>query len=177
MFVPKVSQWIRGYDPIQERMLRDMTLIRQATMQDANAICRIDAMVLGNTGRAQELREAVAAGHCYVASLDDGAVVGFVIMNQSFFKQSYIPYLIVHPHHQSKGIGQDLMLHMEAVCTTEKLFTSTNLSNKRMQRLCQRLHYIQSGMIDNLDPGDPEVFYCKQIRKRAKTIASPVQAI
>jgi hypothetical protein len=31
-----------------------------------------------------------------------------------------------------------------------------------MQRLCRRLGYMPSGMIDNLDPGDPEVIYCKK---------------
>ncbi|WP_231558656.1 GNAT family N-acetyltransferase [Brevibacillus thermoruber] len=65
-------------------------------------------------------------------------------------------------HRQRKGIGEALLLYLEAVCPTEKLFISTNLSNKQMQRLCRRLGYMPSGMIDNLDPGDPEVFSCKK---------------
>lgn len=158
-------------------MLPIMTMIRQATMQDTTAICRIDAIVLGNTSRTQELCDSVAAGDCYVAYLDTD-IIGFVVMNQSFFKQSFILHLIVHPQYQNQGIGEDLMLHMEAVCPRDKLFTSTNLSNKRMQRLCHKLHYVQSGIIDNLDPGDPEVIYCKQIRKPLpKTYPSKVQTI
>jgi hypothetical protein len=31
-----------------------------------------------------------------------------------------------------------------------------------MQRLYRRLGYVPSGMIDNLDPGDPEVLSCKK---------------
>lgn len=142
-----------------------MTMIRQASMPDVHAICRIDAMVLGNTSRAQELTDAVAAGHCYLSYVHT-EITGFVLMNQSFFHQYFIQTLVVHPRYQNQGIGEDLMLHMEAVCPKEKLFTSTNLSNKRMLQLCRKLHYVQSGIIDNLDPGDPEVIFCKQIRKR-----------
>jgi len=154
-----------------------MTMIRHAAMQDVSAICRIDAIVLGNTSRAKELGESVASGHCYVSYVA-AEITGFVIMNQSFFQQSFIQYLVVHPRYQNQGIGEDLMLHMEAVCPGAKLFTSTNLSNKRMQHLCRKLHYVQSGTIDNLDPGDPEVIFCKQIRKRLpKTHPTRVQTI
>jgi len=47
-----------------------MTLIRKATPQDSAAVCRIDAMILGNTSRSAELCNAIAAGQCYVASFD-----------------------------------------------------------------------------------------------------------
>jgi hypothetical protein len=31
-----------------------------------------------------------------------------------------------------------------------------------MQRLCESLGYLRSGLIENLDDGDPEVFYFKR---------------
>ena len=40
-----------------------------------------------------------------------------------------------------------------------KLFTSTNQSNTPMQALLALLGYVRSGVIDNLDPGDPELVY------------------
>jgi GNAT superfamily N-acetyltransferase len=138
-----------------------MISIEQATARDADAICRIDATVLGDIGRNGQLRQWIAAGRCYTAR-QDGEVVGFAVMDQSFFRQSFVELIVVHPRHQRKGIGEALLLHLEAVCPTEKLFVSTNLSNKQMQRLCRRLEYMPSGMIDNLDPGDPEVIYCKK---------------
>ncbi|HBZ82497.1 MULTISPECIES: GNAT family N-acetyltransferase [Brevibacillus] len=139
-----------------------MVLLRQATLHDLPAVCRIDALVLGSTSRAHELQTAIAAGHCHVASLDMD-IAGFAVMNQSFFQQSFIHLVIVHPRHQHQGIGKELMLYLEKLCPTDKLFTSTNLSNKKMQRLCQKLGYAYSGTIQNLDPADPEVFYCKKI--------------
>jgi GNAT superfamily N-acetyltransferase len=138
-----------------------MISIEQATARDADAICRIDATVLGDIGRNGQLRQWIAAGRCYAAR-QDGEVVGYAVMDQSFFRQSFVELIVVHPRHQRKGIGEALLLHLEEVCPTEKLFVSTNLSNKQMQRLCRRLEYMPSGMIDNLDPGDPEVIYCKK---------------
>jgi hypothetical protein len=31
-----------------------------------------------------------------------------------------------------------------------------------MQRLCERLGYVRSGWIENLDEGDPEIIYSKK---------------
>jgi hypothetical protein len=46
---------------------------------------------------------------------------------------------------------------------TEKLFTSTNLSNLPMQGIMSKLGYRPSGVIENLDPGDPELIYFKRL--------------
>jgi ribosomal protein S18 acetylase RimI-like enzyme len=66
--------------------------------------------------------------------------------------------LIVHPSVRRQGIGTALMQHIETIYTPGKLFTSTNLSNERMLRLCERLGYVRSGIIEHLDEDDPEVF-------------------
>ena len=55
------------------------------------------------------------------------------------------------------------MRHMESLCRTPKLFTSTNLSNLRMQSLLAKLDYELSGVIHNLDEGDPEIVYFKRV--------------
>jgi hypothetical protein len=44
-----------------------MISIEQATARDADAICRIDATVLGDIGRNGQLRQWIAAGRCYAA--------------------------------------------------------------------------------------------------------------
>jgi hypothetical protein len=53
--------------------------------------------------------------------------------------------------------------HIETLYTQGKLFTSTNVYNERMQRLCERLGYVRSGIIENLDEDDPELFYFKRL--------------
>jgi ribosomal protein S18 acetylase RimI-like enzyme len=122
-------------------------------------------MILGNTSRSQDLHDAIVAGNGYTAYLDHDAV-GFAIMEFTFFKQAFISLLIVHPQYQRQGIGQALLLHLEKICPTEKLFTSTNLSNQPMHHLCHKLNYLESGTIDNLNPpGDPEILYYKHSKK------------
>lgn len=54
------------------------------------------------------------------------------------------------------------MQHIETIYNPGKLFTSTNLSNEQMLRLCERLRHVRSGIIEHLDEDDPEVFYFKQ---------------
>jgi hypothetical protein len=43
----------------------------------------------------------------------------------------------------------------------EKLWTSTNQSNQAMRLLLPRLGFIESGRIDNLDEGDPELVFVR----------------
>lgn len=55
------------------------------------------------------------------------------------------------------------MRYSESICQTTKLFTSTNLSNLPMQALLTKLGYRLSGVIHNLDDGDPELVYFKLV--------------
>jgi hypothetical protein len=56
------------------------------------------------------------------------------------------------------------MRYFESACETAKLFTTTNLSNLPMQSLLAKLGYKLSGVIDDLDLGDPELVYVKYLR-------------
>ena len=46
---------------------------------------------------------------------------------------------------------------------TGQLFTSTNRSNLPMRRLCDRLGFQRSGVVENLDNDDPELVYYKRL--------------
>lgn len=101
---------------------------------------------------------------CYGA-LIDGAVVGYVILEYTFFELGFVTLLYIHPEYRRSGIGTLLMQHAEDICSTEKLFTSTNLSNHPMQNLLASRQYKLSGIIHDLDEGDPELFYVKFLRQ------------
>lgn len=60
---------------------------------------------------------------------------------------------------RGQGIGRHLLIALQKQCRTKKLFTSVNLSNKGMQALLLRQGFTLSGQVDNLDDGDPELFY------------------
>ena len=67
----------------------------------------------------------------------------------------------MHPDFRRRGLATALMRAAELECQSGKLFTSTNQSNIPMQQLCDRLGFIKSGYIENLDEGDPELIYVK----------------
>ena len=75
-----------------------------------------------------------------------------------------IAMLYVHSDHRRRGVATAPIRHMESKCRTPKLFTSTNESNLSMQSLLGKLGYESSGVIHNLDEGDPELIYFKRLK-------------
>ena len=140
-----------------------MIVIEKATEDDFEHVCSLDRMVLGNSGRHAFLDNAIKAGQCLVARVED-APVGFAVLNQSFYGHEFIALLIVHPEQRRRGVATALIGYIESICPTEKLFTSTNESNEPMQRLCQTLGFVRSGYIENLDAGDPEIVFFKRVK-------------
>ena len=137
--------------------------IRTASPADIEAICAFDPIVGLEDSRRRIIEHAVADGHLHVAD-EDGEILGYVILVYTFFTLGFVELLYVHPDHRRKGIGAALMKYAESICTTEKLFTSTNLSNTNMQSLLMKLGYEESGIVHGLDEGDPELFYRKVLK-------------
>jgi hypothetical protein len=52
-----------------------------------------------------------------------------------------------------------LLRHLIGLCRTDKLWTSTNLSNQPMQALLVHAGFRLSGFIENLDENDPELVF------------------
>lgn len=117
------------------------------------------------------LHRSIASSHCHVVVLNDSHVIAYAVLNYSFYAQGFIAMLRVHPSYRRRGIGLMLMQYLEqpALCTTKKLFTSTNLSNVAMQSLLAKLQYKLTGVIHNLDDdGDPELVYYKSMENQVK---------
>jgi ribosomal protein S18 acetylase RimI-like enzyme len=138
--------------------------IRLAQPPDADPVCAIDPRVADTPERRPFIERAIAAGQCYVAT-DSDAIVGYAVFDRSFYEQPFVSLLIVDERQRRHGIGAELMRHIEAICVEAKLFTSTNESNTPMKRLCEKLGFVRSGRIENLDEGDPEVIYFKRLRE------------
>ena len=91
-------------------------------------------------------------------------VVGYGVLEYTFYACGFISMVYVHQHYRRRSVGQALLEALEKVCQTPKLFTSTNRSNLPMQALLAKRGYAQSGIIHNLDEGDPEIVYFKRVR-------------
>ncbi|MDR7450153.1 MAG: GNAT family N-acetyltransferase [Armatimonadota bacterium] len=83
------------------------------------------------------------------------------------YEQGFVSILYIHSKYQQQGAGMMLMQHLESICQTPKLFTSTNLSNLPMQSLLAKLGYASSGVIHHLDEDDPELVYVKYLKQGA----------
>jgi ribosomal protein S18 acetylase RimI-like enzyme len=139
-----------------------MIEIRQASIYDIPAIFAFDHLAQAQEDRRQFIRKSVGDCMAYVA-LIDGVIVGYMVLEHSFFGRGFIAMLYVHPEHRRIGVGTTLIRRAEDLCQSDRIFTSTNQSNQPMQALLHKLGFTRSGMVDDLDPGDPELFFSRKL--------------
>ncbi len=132
--------------------------IRPATPRDISDLVRI------STGPIAEKRAFISASitrrSVLLAALD-GRTVGYIVWDREFFGRHFVWLLGVDPLYRRRGIAAHLLRIFEARTLGEPLFVSTNASNVAMQALLTSLGFVLSGQVDNLDPGDPELFFFK----------------
>jgi ribosomal protein S18 acetylase RimI-like enzyme len=136
-------------------------VIRLATQADLEGIFQVDPTAKREKLRKEIIRRAVENGACYI---DAGEKVkGYAILEYNFFEMGFISLLVIDPDGRRTGLGSGLMRHLESICKTGKLFTSTNQSNLPMQALLSKLGYERAGIIHGLDEGDPELIFMKKL--------------
>jgi len=139
-----------------------MVTIRQTRLSDLGELLSLDQIARGDEKRRLFIADAVSSGQCWVAE-GDGAILGYVILDYSFYGCGFVSLLYVREGFRRQGVGSALMRHAVGQCRSEKLFTSTNQSNQAMQALLQSAGFGPSGTIENLDEGDPELVYFRKI--------------
>ncbi|MBV4458636.1 GNAT family N-acetyltransferase [Pseudomonas sp. COR58] len=138
-------------------------VIRQAVPGDLESLYRLDPLAATDAGRRALIETAVGSSECWVAlgSLDARVPVGYGCLNQGFFGQWFISLVVVSTAHRRCGVGRQIVAHLERVTGAEKIFTSTNASNVPMRQLLAQSGFQASGVVENLDPGDPELIFVK----------------
>jgi ribosomal protein S18 acetylase RimI-like enzyme len=137
---------------------------RTATVADLPAILAFDHLASADSSRRQLITDAVATGTCFVATDPAGHPSGYAIYQHRFFGHVLIELLYTDPAHRRRGVGTALVSHGERhACQTPKLFISTHRSNTRMRSLLAKLGFIQTGVIEDLDEGDPELIFVKRV--------------
>lgn len=136
--------------------------IRPAAEADAAPIAAIDTAGGSpqDAHRAALVPELLRLGMSWIAEAD-GAAAGYVIVSKRFFSRPFVELLGIDPAWRGRGVGTELMAHCEAAHDGDALFTSTNQSNAAMRALLAKAGYKPSGVIENLDPGDPELVFVK----------------
>ena len=120
----------------------------------------LDAIVPRDHPRRDAVAAAAADGRCWLIRSDQ-AVMAHLILGHPFFGFPFIETLYVAEGFRRRGCGRALMRHAVAMHAGRKLFTSTNTSNAPMRALLAAEGFVQCGWIDNLDPGDPELVFCR----------------
>jgi GNAT superfamily N-acetyltransferase len=132
--------------------------IREGIPADRDSLVAFDRIAKANAARVEFIERALHDSSCLVAE-QDGVIVGYAVLEYTFFDQGFASMLYVADEARRRGVGRTLMQALETRCRTNKLFTSTNASNGPMQELLRSLGYIPSGVIHNLDAGDPELVF------------------
>jgi GNAT superfamily N-acetyltransferase len=148
------------------RRVRGFMQVRQGTPNDRDSIVAFDRIAQSDVNRATFIERALLSGACAVAD-QDGSVVGYAVLEYTFYNQGFVSMLYVAEPARRRGVGRALMREVGARCGTLKLFTSTNESNGPMRALLASLGYVPSGVIHNLEPGDPELVYFLDLSERA----------
>lgn len=143
--------------------------VRAAGATDLQALTAIDATaVAGDAARSTSIRRWLDQGSLSVAE-DPSGILGYSVLEYTFFEQGFVTILMVSPSARRRGIGARLLQAVEANCSTPKLFTSTNVSNHPMQLLLQQLGWHPAGLVHGLDEADPELFYlCPPARLQSR---------
>jgi GNAT superfamily N-acetyltransferase len=139
-----------------------MVAIRHATSDDADFMLALDALVPGRPRTRLWYDSALRSGEALVATLDR-KFAGFAVHHRHFFERDFLSLLVVEPWCRRRGVASALLAAVEANCEGRDLFTSTNRSNAVMLAALRRWGFFPSGRIDNIDPGDPELVFLKQI--------------
>ncbi|MEM8504389.1 MAG: GNAT family N-acetyltransferase [Cyanobacteria bacterium P01_D01_bin.1] len=136
-------------------------LIRQAVPNDISTLSGLDQIARGSSARRNFIQVAVRNGRAWVVEISDG-IIGYGIISHEFFGRSFIELIYIAETLRSSGYGSKLVAFLEDQSQSNDLFTSTNKSNSHMQHILEKLGYERSGVIHNLDPGDPEIVYVKR---------------
>ncbi|CAK14671.1 GNAT family N-acetyltransferase [Pseudomonas entomophila] len=132
--------------------------IRLAEPKDLPALIAIDSVTRQDPRRAGQITAWLGQYRCLIAEVG-GTVAAYAVMHRHFFGCAFIEMLMVGESHRRSGLGAALVAHMQAECRGQKLFTSTNRSNTPMRRLLERQGFVESGVVEHLDEGDPEQVY------------------
>ncbi|MEK8035001.1 N-acetyltransferase [Ideonella sp. DXS29W] len=141
---------------------------RRAVEADLPLLYECDPHSKVHESRRLELRRMVQQNSCLLA-VAGSRPLGFAMLEYSFFGNGFIPLICVATEHHGNGVGLALLRELELQCYTAKLFNSANASNGPAQHLFSRAGFTRSGIIENLDEGDPEFIYFKALPKASQT--------
>lgn len=141
-----------------------MKNVTKAYIDDLDSIVHLDIDVLGDDSRRDYIKHTIYEGRCIIVK-EDNSISGFLTYDTNFFGCTFLSLIIVSPAKRRQGYASSLISYMLTHSPTQKIFSSTNESNESMQTVFNANGFVRSGIVENLDEGDPEIiFYTKKLR-------------
>lgn len=132
---------------------------------DLDDILSFDGAARADARRRRFLKRAVLEKNLWVMFDEEGTIMAYGVFDHSFYQRGFVHTIHVHPEYRRQGIAFELMEHFEMLCETDQIFTSTNQSNLAAQAMFAKLGYRKSGVVHDLDEGDPEIVFVKDLMK------------
>ena len=119
---------------------------RPAHPADLAALAVPDALAATGERRAWLVgaleRQAVSVG------VAGDQLCAYSVMEEIFLGHAFVSLLCVAPAWRRRGVGAALLVHLCAVASTLKVFSSTDVSNAPMHALFRRLGWEVSGVLN-----------------------------
>jgi ribosomal protein S18 acetylase RimI-like enzyme len=144
-----------------------MIQVRFAHTEDIPSLTAVDSLASPASRRLRLLERAIENQQCLVAEFNS-EVAGYAQFSRCFYDNMFIELVIIRSGCRRKGIASALIKHIERITSSDKLFSSTNRSNRAAQEFLHHCGFIETGYIDNLDHNDPEIVYFKRIERPGK---------
>jgi GNAT superfamily N-acetyltransferase len=134
--------------------------LRRVGPGDLDLLAQADPRLADTPAQRAHIGELLGVGLSW-AAVARGRAIGFAIVTRHFYGFPFVDLLVVAEAERRRGVGEALMAKCEAEHDADRIFTSTNESNAPMRRLLAKADWSVSGVIENLDPGDPELVFVK----------------
>ena len=134
--------------------------IRFATLDDVPAILLVDPLAEREERRYDYISQAIQGemGRTVKVYILDGRLVAFTVLGD-FFGHPFLELIATVPNRRRMGIASALLSDIETSLDDDRFFVSANESNTVMKDLLVSRGYRITGMVENLDPDDPEIFF------------------
>lgn len=131
--------------------------IRTAVPHDMARIRTFEHIGQQDPERFDYIENCIRDKQCWSICLGE-TVIGYIIINNAFYQRTFLSLLYIDQMHRNQGVGRQALQWVKEQ-TEDSFFVSTNLSNAQMIYLLRSEGFIDSGIIYNLDPADPEIIF------------------
>ena len=135
--------------------------VRRATSGDLGALLELDRTAPVGREHPELLTARVRSSEVLLIDRA-GQVLGYAVhRDRAFFGRDFVELLVVASGERRSGLGSLLLRRTVELASTQRIFTSTNLSNTPMIGLLEKADWRFSGLLEGIDDGDPEIVYFK----------------